>query len=297
MQPRFGLRSHHPHWTLLAITVSLTMLSLVAGCGSRGGAGPPEEGPIVEDPGPLHVHGLGINPADGALYLATHTGLFRIPEGSSDPTRVADRWQDTMGFKVVGADNFLGSGHPDGREGKPPLLGLIESGDAGETWSDISLSGEADFHVLETAGDRIYGFDATNSRLMVGADGGGAWTELEVPEPLIALAIDPDDSDRLVASGAEGLYRSTDAAASWQDLRGNPGLLEWSEGGQLLLAEPSGAISRSSDGGVSFEAVGTLDGAPVAFDASAGDVHAALEDGRVFRSADGGATWALRYEP
>jgi hypothetical protein len=27
------------------------------------------------DPGPVHVHGLGINPADEALFIATHTGL------------------------------------------------------------------------------------------------------------------------------------------------------------------------------------------------------------------------------
>ena len=27
------------------------------------------------DPGPVHVHGLGVNPADGALFIATHTGL------------------------------------------------------------------------------------------------------------------------------------------------------------------------------------------------------------------------------
>ena len=26
------------------------------------------------DPGPIHVHGLGINQADGSLFIATHTG-------------------------------------------------------------------------------------------------------------------------------------------------------------------------------------------------------------------------------
>ena len=32
--------------------------------------------PVVEDAGPIHVHSLGLNPADDELFLATHTGLF-----------------------------------------------------------------------------------------------------------------------------------------------------------------------------------------------------------------------------
>lgn len=31
-----------------------------------------------DDPGVTHVHGLGIDPADGTLYAATHHGVFRI---------------------------------------------------------------------------------------------------------------------------------------------------------------------------------------------------------------------------
>src|SRR5687767_1130402 len=40
------------------------------------------------DAGPVHVHGLGINPADRALFIATHTGLFRVGEGVSEAKRV-----------------------------------------------------------------------------------------------------------------------------------------------------------------------------------------------------------------
>ena len=59
---------------------------------------------LVEvDPGMSHVHGLGTNPADGATYVATHSGVFRLDKGGS-PIRVADRHQDTMGFTVAGPD-------------------------------------------------------------------------------------------------------------------------------------------------------------------------------------------------
>lgn len=90
-----------------------TALALVAvGCGSAENA--PEPATSANgDPGPIHVHGLGIDPADGSLFVATHTGLFRTPAGEQRAIRVADRYQDTMGFTVVGPNRFLGSGHPD----------------------------------------------------------------------------------------------------------------------------------------------------------------------------------------
>jgi hypothetical protein len=111
------------------------------------------------DPGPVHVHGLGVNPADGALFIATHTGLYRVEPGERKAERVGGSYQDTMGFTIVGANRFLGSGHPDINEAReenlPSLLGLIESTDEGESWQPISLSGEADFHVLRFAGERV----------------------------------------------------------------------------------------------------------------------------------------------
>ena len=64
--------------------------------------------------GPV-VHGLGLNPADGDLYTATHFGLFRVAaDGVAE--RVGESLQDTMGFTVVGPDRFVASGHPDIRD-------------------------------------------------------------------------------------------------------------------------------------------------------------------------------------
>ena len=107
--------------------VALLVVVVAAGCGERSGS---PSAPTAHDPGVVHVHGLGVNPRDGALYAATHTGLFAIRDGHA--ARVGDRWRDTMGFTVVGPDHFLGSGHPDLRDrelvkfGRPPLLGLVE---------------------------------------------------------------------------------------------------------------------------------------------------------------------------
>jgi hypothetical protein len=278
---------------------------LVAGCGGDSddsGQAPSPDGPTVEDPGPIHVHGLGVNPEDGALFVATHTGLFRAEEGERMATRVADRFQDTMGFTVVGPNRFLGSGHPDGREGLPPFLGLIESRDAGRTWKPISLLGKRDFHVLEASGRRVYGFgsdfETRQAGLLVSDDGGRSWDERTPPEALVSLAIDPKDPDRVVASGEQGLYLSSDGGRRWRPLDVGPALLAWPAAGRLFAVAFDGSVAGSHDGGRSWRQVGHVGGEPAAFEgAGGGDLYAALHDGTIKRSADGGASWSVRSTP
>ncbi len=280
------------------------MCALVAtmplACGGQEDEGASERRPVIEDPGPVHVHGLGINPSDGALFVATHTGLFRAAPGERRARRVAGRYQDTMGFTVTGPDRFLGSGHPDGRENLPPFLGLIRSADAGRTWDPVSLLGERDFHVLEAAGGRIFGygsdFDSDEATLLVSNDGGRSWEERPPPEPLISLAIDPGDADHVVASGEHTAYSSSDGGRSWRPLGEDPGLFAWTRR-VLCRVGGGGDVSCSGDGGAGWETVAAIDGQPAAFDSAGTDLYAALHDGTIKRSADDGRTWVVRAVP
>jgi hypothetical protein len=273
---------------------------VAAGCG--GGDGDEQAGarPETFDPGPVHVHGLGVNPADESLFIATHTGLFRAPVGEEKATRIAGRYQDTMGFTVVGPNRFLGSGHPDGREDLPPFLGLIRSDDAGESWEPVSLLGKRDFHVLEAAGNRVFGYgsdyESREEGLLVSSDGGESWQDRRAPEPLISAVIDPDDSDRVVASGSERLYLSEDGARSWRELDAPPGLVAWSADGQLSVVEDNGAVSVRA-GAEGFKKRGSIEGQPAAFEAAGDDLYVALHDGTVKRSTDQGRSWQIRSEP
>ena len=273
---------------------------LLASCGGGGGDGSPVEA-RVEDPGPVHVHGLGVNPRDGALFIATHTGLFRAPAGERKARRVGDRFQDTMGFTVVGPDRFLGSGHPDGRDRLPPFLGLIETRDAGRTWKPVSLLGEVDFHVLEARGRRVYGFgsdfESRRPRLLVSADGGRSWRRRDPPESLVTLAIDPRDSEHAVAAGESGLYASPEAARSWRPLRGPAGLLAWTIDGTLHVVDRDGRVHVSGDRGRSWRPMGETGGEPAAFDSAGDELYVALHDGTVKRSGDHGRSWELRSRP
>ena len=255
------------------------------------------------DPGPIHVHGLGINPADGSLFIATHTGLFRVDRNSRRAERVENRFQDTMGFSIVGPNRFLGSGHPDAREqALPPLLGLIESTDAGRSWHPISLLGEADFHVLRSAGERLYGYDASNDRLLASADAGRTWKELDKPAPIVDLAPDPGDQKRLVATAIggidQGTYASQDGGQNWKRLNDSVGHLAWPTPERLYLIDHTGTTLMSSDGGRTLTARGEIGGQPAALLAVGRDeLYVALHDGTIKRSTDGGKSWTVRSTP
>lgn len=280
--------------------VALTALLLATGCG--GSAGPAGGGFTVEDPGAVHAHGVGVNPADRAVFVATHTGLFRIAPGQDDGERVADRYQDTMAFTVLGPDHFIGSGHPDTREDVPPFLGLIESRDAGRSWEPVSLTGDVDFHLLEAAGETVYGFGSdwkTREPVFLrSGDGGRNWAERQVPGPLVGLAIDPEDSERLVASGPRNLFRSGDGGMTWRTIGGRPGLLTWPTPERLYVAEERGKVQLSEDAGARWRTTGNVEGFISAFDRGQKDeLLAVLHDGTVQRSEDSGRTWKIRAQP
>jgi hypothetical protein len=70
-------------------------LLMLAGCASEdepaADAALPEV-TLEEDPGLAHVHGLGVNPADDLLYVATHFGLWRVDDDGAE--RVGNHYLD-----------------------------------------------------------------------------------------------------------------------------------------------------------------------------------------------------------
>lgn len=255
-------------------------------------------GLVGSGPDLAHVHGLGVNPMDGSLYIATHTGLWRAGRGNRTATRVGDSKQDVMGFSVVGPDRFFGSGHPGPGQSAPPNLGLIRSDDGGRSWEPVSLLGEADFHVLRSRGRTVYGFNGLSGTLMASRDGGRRWQQQAPPGPLIDLAIDPADPRRVVVSTDEALFGSSDAGGGWRPLADDRiGLLAWPERERLYFIDGSGQVSRSEDCGRVWREMGSIGAQPAAFAAADGALYAALPDGTVKRSSDDGATWSVRVAP
>lgn len=290
---RRSLLTHPITWAAIAAVVVLVGWAVL-----RSTASDSRPAVSADEPGVAHVHGLGVNPADRSLIVATHYGAFRVP-AQGDPERIGDSYQDTMGFTVVGPDRFLGSGHPDPagmRRGDPGRLGLIESSDAGLSWSRVSLSGEVDFHGLTVVDEHVFGWDSGTGRLMVSADR-VSW-DTRSTLALLSFAVDPADLDHIVAAVPGGLITSTDGARSWTPSEGPPLVaLSWDETAGLSGAEAGGALWRLDE--ASWAQAGQLPGTPQALLATPDALYAAANDADevtgIYTSTDNGRTWDLRY--
>jgi hypothetical protein len=265
---------------------TLLLAVALAGCGAG------DETASVAPSQTGHVHAVGVDPADGSTYVAAHTGLYRATDGAPRATRVADDRRDVMGFTVEAPGRLAGSGHPGpGGEG-PSSVGFIRSADGGRTWQPVALEGEADFHALEVARGRIYGFDALTGALRTSRDGGRSWSSTPAP-PTLDLAVDPGDPQVVVLSTAEGLVRSDDGGRTLRRLGDLPAShLVWTAR-DGLVAVGFDTVVRRVDGGRVTD-VGRVARQPAAASAHDGELLVAFDDGSVEASQDGGASWRPR---
>jgi len=271
------------------------LLLLVTGCGGRGSdAGSPGGD---RSGGLVHVHGLGNNPADGQVYAATHTGIFRL--GPSGASRVPGPVQDTMGFTVVGPDTFLGSGHPGPDAPGPADLGLIRSDDGGTSWKSVSLSGETDFHALSAGGGTVYGWDPARRTILRSDDAGRTWADGATVTDVGALAADPDSGQRVIATTAEGLLTSTDGGRTFAALPVQPPrpliLIGHAPriggGGSTTLAGVDAAGTPWAFSGTTWTGGTSAGGAPQAFAVLGPDRYVVATDRAVRSTEDAGRTW------
>lgn len=270
---------------LHAALVSAAVVAL-AGCAGPGGS----SDSAAAEPVFAHVHGLGVDPADGAVYVASHDGLFRSGPAGLVPAGATGR--DLMGFTIAGPGTFLSSGHPAPGDDLPQPLGLVESRDGGVSWTPLSLTGEVDFHALEAVSGSVFGYDATNGLLRVSGDGGRSWEDRAALEAL-DIAVDPADPDRVLATVAGGVAASTDGGRTFTAPTG-PQLayLSWGPDGTVSGLDLDGAVFTSSDRGSAWQRVGAGPGGrPQAVTAVDGALLAATANG-VFRSEDGGVTFS-----
>ncbi|MGY1718233.1 F510_1955 family glycosylhydrolase [Blastococcus sp. SYSU DS0552] len=277
--------------------------ALLAGCGSDGGTGD-QEAPAGAPHGHAdgahgagaevvleHVHGLGVDPADDSLYAGTHHGLVRI-SADGEPVRIADRVQDFMGFTVVGPGHYLASGHPGPGQDGPGDLGLLETTDGGESWTTLSLAGEADFHALDAAGGTIYGY--SGGRLLVSQDG-VEWADRGAMR-VADLAVDPADPQRVLATTQDGLRVSEDGGSRFGAVPDAPQLVlvDVADNGSGVGVAPDGTVFTSADGGRTWSQRGHVGGPPEALTGEGGRIHVAVP-GAVLVSTDGGTTFTELY--
>lgn len=236
---------------LLLTGAALAPILALAACGASGEApSAAAASPSASAQGAAlpswHVHGVGRDPGDGALYLATHDGLFR---------RVDTSWQrvgpviDLMGFAVAGPGRFYASGHPGIGVDFPQPVGLIESKDGGKSWAVRSRGGQSDFHSLTWSPKGLLGYDDT---LRATADG-VTWRDLRLAGEARSVAASPDGA-KVLATTADGVVESADYGSTWRPAAKSPLLLlvAWADPKTAVGVTPQGAVAVSTDAGVSW---------------------------------------------
>jgi hypothetical protein len=290
----------------MAVFTAVAVASILTGCSGPNDAGQEQAAESGDAFG--HVHGIGIDPANGAAFAATHAGVFELPPLDADTVRAGDlegpiagRAQDTMGFTMSG-DTMFGSGHPDPAEEpalSPPDLGLITSSDNASTWETISLRGQADFHDLAVAQDgnktRIYGYDESAGIVSISQDGGKTWAA-GASLVLRDLSVDPSTPSTVYATTADGLSISTDSAHTFTLVPGAPPLylldsLDDTAGGLIGVAVDGTVWVHS--GSKPWTSTGTLEGETEALTYAATPTsRLVVANGRgIMASDDLGKTW------
>jgi len=262
-------------------------------------AAPPEPAP-PDSAANAFIGSIAVDPRDGAVYLGTGLGLYRVTARGRGQRRVVGelrtpdgegRLSSNLVIRFAGPGELLGSGHPEGPGSLPENLGLMRSRDGGRTWESVSELGESDYHVLQVSGDRVAGVLVEGADVRVSADGGRTFETRTPPAAPVDLAFDPREPDRMVVSTDEGVYASTDGGRGWRQ-RDTTAESQLAWGDRLYRADPGGPIKVSTDGGQSWQDRGMVDGTvnELALDAR-GALYAAVAGGEVLRSTDGGATW------
>ncbi|CAN5484304.1 hypothetical protein BH09ACT12_BH09ACT12_23940 [soil metagenome] len=236
-----------------------------------------------------HIHGIGVDPADGRLFIGAHLGVFSVADDAT-VIPIGQERNDTMAFTVVGPGRFLASGHPAFGSDQPVHLGLIESTDAANSWESVSLTGESDFHSLEVTAGRTWGVDSARGKLLTSTDNLD-W-ETVAQGSFIDVATDPGPDDSVLATTDVGELRSYDTTGRSTGIPDAPVMtfIDWPAPDLLVGLAPDGSVLVSATGGSGWERAGKVPGQPSALEVTDSRWYAASDQG-LFSSVDTGSSW------
>ena len=185
----------------------------------------------------------------------------------------------------------------------PPLVSFSQFNVA-----NVNLGAAINVLAMARTWDGSVAYIASDSGIYRSADGGVTWTQ-QTPGLAGAVAIGVDGSDpNTVYAGvpfplaSPGGYKSTDGGKTWTALNIDPYLAFYSntpiscpngKGGVIYTS--ADGLNRSTDGGATWTNIGPHHYNVFAFALALSDanvVYTVASDGLLYRSADGGNTWA-----
>ena len=248
---------------IVVVAISLVGSSLISEPTGNADYSKPDDSRIIDW---RHVHGVGLDPADGSiLYIATHGDFYQsIDDGP--PVKVDKVRADYMAFNAppVPGVPLYASGHP----ATGGNTGLIKSNDSGITWEHVSnvIEPPVDFHAMAISKqnpETIIGFDSGARGLFKTIDAGKTWESIEYPEYISSLAISPDDSELIFAGTGNGIFKSDDGGKTWVHLDAYQDLavfaLAFDDSGKLFASVKTFGIVQSDNLGKSWENFESVD--------------------------------------
>lgn len=187
------------------------------------------------------------------VYLATYAGgLFKSTDGGVS-------WRHTGGLRggtiVTVAVRETDAHEVFASSGSQTWRTL----DGGATWSEVRRSDDESLWAAELllpAGDTVY---AAGPDFLVSHDGGTTWTEGAAPPHVQTLVADPADARTVLIGSGSGVHRSTDGGRTFTRVMDVP-VLDFVESLTFHHSNPkvvfAGAyysrVYRSTDGGVTW---------------------------------------------
>lgn len=261
-------------------------------------------------------------------------GLYKSTDGGNNWNKVGFENSERISSIAINPKNtdemyvgVLGALWSDSED-----RGVYKSNDGGKTWENILYigpsTGAADVIMDPNNPSILYtsmwefrrsGWSFVSggktSALYKSTDSGKTWNKIHSGFPTgdlgrIAIAVAPSDSSILYSvletgeKATNGLWKSTNAGASWEHLNNDFGLtvrpfyfsritIDPKNPDVIIKGGLSGSISR--DGGKTFKSLGNMhsDIHDVVFDINNSDVIYSGTDGGFYRSWDGGSTFEI----
>ncbi len=199
--------------------------------------------------------------------------------------------------------------------------GLFRSNDGGATWAP-RMTGIRHPYLLSVAVDpttptTLYAAGVADgpAGVLKSVDGGVSWTQIgplaRIPASsramsevvFLQIVLDPTDPARLYLASDDGIFRSTDAGATWTWAAGQSSPYVWwlavdpLTPSVLYMSTYGAGVQKSVDGGATWTV--TNNGLPIPYSTSvlpdpqhAGTVYASLSFRGMFKSVDGAASWS-----
>jgi photosystem II stability/assembly factor-like uncharacterized protein len=235
----------------------------------------------------------------GVVFAGTSAGLLRSANGGDLWTRVSQHAVKSIAFDPT---------HPDKIYFASATGGMLESGDAGNTFQEVNTGySNRNFTAIAGSANVLYAgtiYEPGSGGIFRTSDHGLTWLRMASPgvhENIVLLAAATDDPDLVYSAGYRSLFRSTDGAKTWTKLTtptgiGNITALLEASGRALLVGSAAGLFRLNGNSWSGVELPGGR--RPVEFlQGSGGGVVAAITRSGAFLSDNGGSSWTACGQP